>query len=74
MNPNFKMLAHQPLMLAAGIVIGAWLALQYPDATRSLFSAPLTGLACVLVSVFIQWKHDPSDPSNPSHPISGTPA
>jgi hypothetical protein len=58
------MLMRKSITLGSGIIIGAWVGIEYPDFVKQIFQAPIVGLAGVLVSFWLSYKNEttPIDP------------
>lgn len=50
------MAVRKSLTLAAGIVIGAWLAVQYPESTKAVFESSVASLVAALVALAVSGK------------------
>ena len=45
-------------ILASGLLIGSWFAIQYPDTIKNIFASPINGLVALLLSVWINYKQE----------------
>ena len=54
----WQMLLKASPMLASGLLIGAWFAIQYPDIVKTTFNSPAGGLVALLLSIWIHYKND----------------
>lgn len=62
-----QMLLRKSITLGSGLLIGMWIAIQYPAAVKTIFQSPLAGLMGVLISFWMSYKNEiaPVDPPKP---------
>jgi hypothetical protein len=62
-----QMLLRKSITLGSGLLIGMWIAMQYPDLVKQIFQSPLAGLMGVLISFWMSYKNEtaPIDPPKP---------
>ena len=62
-----QMLMRKSITLGSGLIIGMWIAIQYPNFVKQIFQSPVVGLVGVLISFWMSYKNEtaPVDPPKP---------